>query len=291
MWRRSIAIADALAGREPPAYRDDDPGSAGQQVWQQPVGDAVAHLAFVHLVTQNRKYLDAASSWANASCAYPTWGLGQYDGVCVSACRQLFGLAALYDWTRDALDDATRSVVGDTLRRRASALCDAIQRESVSWHRAYLSHRLPVAACALAAAGFSVFEEDEEAGSWVWLALHKLRACLDALSHDGSGHEGLGHWEVGVEHLLKLTHLAEELVGVDLHDHPWLRAAPRYALYMAVPRASWSREDCVVDLGDATRAPKRAGAGVASSGLPTRRCTRAVAGRGGRGRWRRRAEY
>jgi hypothetical protein len=47
--------------------------------------------------------------------------------------------------------------------------------------------------------------------------------------------------------------LARDLLDVDFYDTEWWKNTARYSLYLSLPRLSWARRNCVVDLADSPR--------------------------------------
>jgi len=253
VWQKVRAQADRAVKSGPPAYKEDDGHSGAEQLWQREVGNTLPLLALAYLITQERKYLDSASAWARASCGYATWGLGQTDGMDLAAGHQLYGLALVYDWCHASLDDDTRTVIRQTLARRAGAMFESAAGGNRWWGRAYLQNHLWVNVCGMAAAGFALFDENDEAVKWIGLPLDKFRCTMDALGPDGASHEGVGYWGYGVEYLLKFMCLARELLGVDLYQRDWWRNTAAYRQYLALPRQAWTSANNIVDLADCPR--------------------------------------
>ncbi|MCU0915674.1 MAG: DUF4962 domain-containing protein [Planctomycetes bacterium] len=253
LWAEVRALADRAVQRGAPRYRAADSYSGDEQLWQRDVGSTMPFLALAHVLTGEKRYLDAAIQWAQACCAYPTWGGGPFDGMDLATGHQLFGLALVYDWCYQDLDDTARQRIRETLVKRASAMFQAAATGSTYWHRSYLQNHLWVNICGVAAAGFALFDEVPEARRWVGLALDKFRRTMDVLGSDGASHEGIGYWEYGAEYLLKFLHLADELLGVDLYDRPWWRNTARYCQYLSLPCEAWASRNCLVDLADCPR--------------------------------------
>jgi hypothetical protein len=253
LWAEVRELADRAVERGAPKYRRTDSSSGDEQLWQRDVGNTMPHLALAYLMTGDKRYLEAAKQWALASCDYPTWGYGSFDGMDLATGHQLFGLAIVYDWCYRDLNETSRQRIRETLIKRASALFEAAATGRTYWHRSYLQNHLWVNVCGLSAAGFALFDEEEQARWWIGLALDKLRRTMDALGSDGASHEGVGYWEYGAEYMLKFMSLAEELLDVDLYERPWWRNTAQYCQYLSLPSNAWTRGNGIVDLADCPR--------------------------------------
>jgi hypothetical protein len=253
LWAEVKVLADRAVRRGAPRYRRGDDRSGDEQLWQREVGNTMPHLAMAYLMTGDREYLNAVQQWALASCDYPTWGYGRFDGMDLATGHQLFGLAIVYDWCHHDLDEASRQRIRETLTKRASAMFQAAATGNTYWHRSYLQNHLWVNACGIGAAGFALFDEVPEARLWIGLAADKFRRTMEVLGPDGASHEGVGYWEYGAEYMLKFMALADALLRSDLYDHPWWRNTARYCQYLSLPVGAWTRSDCIVDLADCPR--------------------------------------
>ena len=253
LWKKVRAQADRAVRRGPPPYVKDDGQSGDEQLWQREVGNTLPLLAMAYVVTGERPYLEAARRWSLACCNYPTWGLGRTDGMDLATGHQLYGLGLVYDWCHRDLDDAARQTIRRTLIQRASAMYRAAATGAVWWNKSLLQNHLWVNITGLAVAGLAVFDEAEQASGWIGLPLAKYRETMTALGPDGASHEGVGYWEYGVEYMLKFADLSRALLGVELTENDWWRNTSSYALYLALPRAAWRRDNCIVDLADCPR--------------------------------------
>ena len=152
-------------------------------------------LAMAYVLSGERQYLVAARQWALASCGYKTWGLGRIDGMDLATGHQLFGMAIVYDWCYDALDEEARKTIRETLALRARKMFEAAVDGSAWWRKSYLQNHLWVDVAGMSAAGFAVFDEVEDATRWIGLPLEKIQTTMEALGDDGASHEGVGYWQ------------------------------------------------------------------------------------------------
>lgn len=252
-WKKVREQADQAVRRGPPPYRLDDGYSGDEQLWQRDVGNTLPLLAMAYSLTGEERYLASVRQWAAAPCGYKTWGLGRIDGMDLATGHQLFGLSLVYDWCYADLDEATRRQIRETLVRRTSAIFEAAATRKAWWHQSYLQNHLWVDVCGMAAAGFALFDEVEDGLRWIGLPLDKFRRSVAAFGPDGASHEGVGYWEYGVEYLLKFIDLARTNLDVNPYDHPWWRNTATYAQYLSLPRDSWTRGNCIIDLADCPR--------------------------------------
>jgi hypothetical protein len=251
LWQELRMQAEAKLAEGPPAYQARQ--SDKEQLWQREAGNTLPTLAMAWLITEDHRFLDGVRVWAEASCNYPTWGLGDYEGVDLAAAHQLFGLAVVYDWCYHDLDPSVRERIKNTLAGRAAFMATAAARGDLWWEDFYLQNHLWVNACAVATAGLALYEEGQQPAEWIGFALRKFQIVADALPADGGSHEGVGYWGYGLEHLGKFSHLAQDLLGVDLYQSPWFQRTAEYRLYMALPRQAWSLENNSVDFADSPR--------------------------------------
>jgi len=266
IWMKVRAQADGFSAAEPPAYRGNDRGEYDEQWWQSRNGLAMATLAFAFRMTGDAAYLDAAEKWALTTCRYPHWGVGWIDGMDCMTGHHLFGLALVYDWCYRDLESPVREEIRDTLIRRGTAMFEAASRGAIvpdagefsvrpwpEWEEAYLQNHLWVNSSGLAAAGFALFDEHDDAASWIAFTAEKFGKTAALLGPDGASHEGINYWSYGLEHLLKYLHLSRGLLGVDLFDNDWFRHTATYRLYTGIPRNGWERGSTTVDYADSHR--------------------------------------
>ena len=130
---------------------------------------------------------------------------------------------------------------------------EAAATGKIWWHESYLQNHLWVNITGMAVSGLVLFDEVEEAACWIGLPQEKFKRTMAALGPDGASHEGVGYWEYGVEYMLKFMDPARTLLECDLYEHAWWRNTSAYALYLSLPRNTWRRDNCIVDIADCPR--------------------------------------
>lgn len=247
-------VADGLVEDGPPAYRADDRWSGEEQLYQRGVGNAIPNLALTYLLTGERKYLESARAWMLASASYPTWGLGDIDGMDLAAGHQLYGLALAYDWLYHDLDSEALDATRACLQSRGQRMYERLLNRQIWWHDAYLQNHQWVNMTGLAAAGLALYGEVEGVDGWVLLPIEKARVTMESLGDDGASHEGVPYWSYGVEYLLKFMDLARGLLGEDLFSgNAWFEHTASFRLYSMLPRGHWTRQSNLMTFADGPR--------------------------------------
>ena len=254
LWEDVRRVADYGVSHDPPDYWVSDDPNRDEQLWQRQVGDMIPHLAIAYVLSGERGYLDAAERWMLASAQYPTWGLGDTDGLDLAAGHQLYGLAIGYDWLYRDLDSGTRDVVRNCLYTRGQYMYTHLLNEQVWWHDAYLQNHQWANLTGLATAGLALWGDVDGVDDWILLPLQKYRIVMASLGPDGASHEGVSYWSYGLEHMLKFIDLAKGLLDENLLEvSPWLQQTSSFRLYSMLPRMSWSADSDAMNFADGTR--------------------------------------
>jgi len=254
LWRSAKRRADGFASRPAPQY--EQPGPNDEQLWQRDIANRIPLLAVVFLLSDDPKYLAAATAWSMASCGFPRWGTGYFSGTDLAAGHQLFSLALILDWVGDRLPAEARATLRRTLLERGAKMYAAANGDLPVdlgfWRSSYLSNHLWVNMAGLAAAGLALRNEPG-AKSWFELAVEKFRRSESFRGGDGASQEGIGYWTYGVEYLLKFWQMAADLTG-EKPSSAWWKNTAAYRLYLGLPRKAWKEDYSVVDLADCMRA-------------------------------------
>jgi hypothetical protein len=253
LWRSAKRRADGFAARPTPQY--EQPGPNDEQLWQRDAANKIPLLALAFLLSEDSKYLTAATDWAMASCGYPQWGTGYFNGTDLAAGHQLFSLALVLDWLADRLPAEARTTLRRTLLERGGRMYAAANGDLPVdvgfWRSSYISNHLWVNMAGLAAAGLALGDEPV-AKKWFALAVDKFRRSESFRGEDGASHEGIGYWTYGVEYLLKFWQMAGDLTG-EKPSSAWWKNTAAYRLYLGLPRKAWKEDYTVVDIADCMR--------------------------------------
>jgi len=246
-------VADIAVKFGPPPYLKKH-RSGNEQLWQREVGNMIPHLAIMYLMTDDRKYLDAAQKVMLASAGYKTWGLGREESTGLAAAHQLYGLALGYDWLFDKLDPGSKRVIKNCLKTRGQIMYHKLLNEEVWWHKKYLMNHMWVKIAGLAAAGFTLSPEEPDVKKWILLSLSKLEKSIAALGDDGVSHEGVAYWSYGLEYLLKFMDLARQHLGKDLfRNSEWFKNTASFRLYAMLPKRFWTEKSNAINFSDGPR--------------------------------------
>lgn len=244
VWKAIEQQAATCAAQRPPQYRDE---GDEEELWQREVGNRLPFLAMAFLMTGETAYLHAAREWSLASCGYPHWGVQRFEDTDLAAGHQLFGLALVYDWLYQDLDQEARDKIAATLLSRGEVMHRACSTQF--WREEYLQNHLWVDITGLFAAALAL---DEQPRQWIDTVVEKYRRTEEALGPDGASQEGVGYWGYGVEYMLKFWHLAGDALGENPRS-PWWKSTAAYRLYLSLPRNAWTNRNTIVDIADCPR--------------------------------------
>jgi hypothetical protein len=248
LWYDFKLSVEEMLRRKPPQYRAD----RGEQLWQRAVGETIASLAFAGLIADDPACFEAAAAWAAASCNYPSWGLDR-DGKDVEYGlpygHQLLGLAMLYDYGQEYLDNTALDLIRKTMIGRTSRQYAACR----SLKPAYMQNHTWINATGMLAAALALRSEYPESEDWIRLAQDIFRKTASILPPDGASQEGVGYWTYGMEFLLASCYLSREAADVNYFDCPWFKQTASYAAYLMIPRRSWNENSQIIDIADARR--------------------------------------
>jgi hypothetical protein len=194
-------------------------------------------LAFVYLLTGEKKYGEAARRWVLHLASWNPDGPTNFSLNCEAAKPMLFRLPRAYDWAYDALTPEDRQKVQLVMKRRA---LDAWKSGEVGQGVGHLNrpqsshgnrtfHKL--GECAIAFLG-----EIPEAEEWLDYAVNKFHAAYPVWSDDDGGwHEGVSYWAGYQSKVVWWLQVSKSALGIDGFKKPFFAQVGDFPLYVAPP--------------------------------------------------------
>jgi len=194
-------------------------------------------LAFVYLLTGDKKYGEAARRWILHLASWDPKGPTNFSLNCEAAKPMLFRPARAYDWAWPMFSPSEREKIQAVIRRRIhDAWLSGEVRQGVghltapynshgnrTWHK-------------IGEAGIAFLGEIPEAEDWLDYAVNKFFACYPVWNdEDGGWHEGLSYWAGYMSKAVWWLQAMEVGLGIDWRKKPFFAQACDYALYVAPP--------------------------------------------------------
>jgi hypothetical protein len=153
-------------------------------------------IAFVYLLTGDKKYGEAARHWLLHLVSWDPDGPTNFRLNCEAAKPMLFRPARAYDWAYETLTEEDRTRFRRVMRRRIHDAWESgeVLRGVGHLNRPYNSHGNRVWH-KIGEAGIALLGEVPEAATWLDYAVNKFYACYPVWSDDDGGwHEGVSYW-------------------------------------------------------------------------------------------------
>jgi hypothetical protein len=194
-------------------------------------------LAFVYLLTGEKRYGEAARRWILHLASWNVDGPTNFFVNCEAAKPILHRLPRAYDWAYEALTPEDRERVRQVARRRA---LDAWKHREVgegvghlnspySSHGQRTFHKLAENAIAL-------LGDVPEAETWLDFAVNKFYATFPVWSDDDGGwHQGVAYWAGYAAKDVAWLQVAQSALGIDGFRKPYFARVGDYPLYVAPP--------------------------------------------------------
>ena len=220
-------------------------------------GDECETLAFVYLMTGEKKYGEAARKFIMAYAAWNPDGPTNFSLNDEAAFPPLYKLPRAYDWAYGALSEADRAAVRKVMLRRATDVWKSGQvgygpghlNSPYSSHPNRCWHKL--AECALAFYG-----ELPQATDWLDFAVNKFYAAYPVWSDDDGGwHEGASYSEGYMVKIVWWLAVAKSALQIDGFKKPYFSQVGDFLMYMAPPGSP------NMGMGDLSYHPQGRGAG------------------------------
>jgi hypothetical protein len=196
-------------------------------------------LAFVYLLTGEKRYGEAARRWLLHLAGWDPKGNTNFTLNCEAAKPLLFRPARAYDWAWDMFTAEERAKIQAAFRERVIDAWNSgeVMRGVGHLQRPYNSHGNRVWH-KIAEAGIAFLDEIPEAPQWLDYAVNKFFACYPVWSDDDGGwHEGVSYWSGYQSKAVWWLQVAQSALGLDGLKKPFFAQVGDYPLYISPPHS------------------------------------------------------
>lgn len=197
------------------------------------MGIAIVNLALAYRLSGEKRYLDEAKRFISTVLSYEKWGNAHLVNVDLSASWILFGLSLGYDWLKNDLSTLEKKRILQKIYHHAKIIFD-YRRDTYGhgWSTNFYQNHNWINMTGLAAAGYALKDETEDAGVFIQEAKDNFARVFDLLAEDGSNYEGVTYWRYGGMWLFVYAHLLKVQEGIDYFQTcPYLKNTFYYRLY------------------------------------------------------------
>ncbi len=214
-------------------------------------------LAFVYLLTGEKKYGEAARQWVLHLASWDPSGPTNFSLNCEAAKPMLFRPARAYDWAYPMFTHSEREKIWAVVQRRVhDAWVSWEVRQGVGHFTAPYNSHGNRTWHKIGEAGIAFLGEIPEAADWLDYAVNKFFACYPVWADEQGGwHEGLSYWAGYISKVVWWLQAMEVGLGIDWKKKPFFAHVADYALYVAPPGSPNS------GFGDLSYSPPSAGWG------------------------------
>jgi len=194
-------------------------------------------LAFVYLISQDRKYGEAARKWVLHLASWNPDGPTNFKLNCEAGKAMLYRPARAYDWAWDMFTPEERVKVRAAWQRRVSDAWESgeVRRGVGHLNQPYNSHGNRIWH-KIAEVAIAFLDEIPEAPTWLDYAVNKFYACYPVWADDDGGwHEGVSYWAGYQTKAVWWLQVAKSALGIDGLKKPFFAQVGDYPLYVAPP--------------------------------------------------------
>jgi len=194
-------------------------------------------LAFVYLITQDKKYGEAARKWVLHLASWDPDGPTNFKLNCEAGKPMLHRPARAYDWAWDMFTPEERKKIQTVTQRRIKDAWESgeVSRGVGHLSRPYNSHGNRVWH-KISETGIAFLDEIPEATTWLDYAVNKFYACYPVWSDDDGGwHEGVSYWSGYMSKAVWWMQVSKSALGIDGYKKPFFSQVGDYPLYIAPP--------------------------------------------------------
>lgn len=194
-------------------------------------------IAFVYLMTGDKKYGEAARKWVLHLASWNPDGPTNFKLNCEAGKPMLFRPARAYDWAWDMFTPADREAIHKITARRIKDVWESgeVQRGTGHLNSPYNSHGNRVWH-KIGETGISFLGEIPEAETWLDYAVNKFYGCYPVWSDDDGGwHEGVSYWSGYMSKAVWWLQAAQSALQIDGLKKPFFAHVGDYPMYIAPP--------------------------------------------------------
>lgn len=194
-------------------------------------------LAFVYLITQDKKYGQAARRWVLHLASWNPDGPTNFALNCEAGKPMLFRPARAYDWAYDMFTPQDREQIWAITQRRIQDawVSGEVARGTGHLNAPYNSHGNRVWH-KIGEAGIAFLGEVPEAETWLDYALNKFFACYPVWADDDGGwHEGVSYWSGYMSKAVWWLEVMQSALDIDGLKKPFFAKVGDYPLYITPP--------------------------------------------------------
>ena len=196
-------------------------------------------LAFVYLISGEKKYGEAARQWVLHLASWNPDGPTNFKLNCEAGKPMLYRPARAYDWAWDMFTPEDRAKLqAITLRRITDAWNSGeVGRGTGHLNRPFSSHGNRVFH-KVGEAGIAFLGEIPESATWLDYAVNKFYSCYPIWSDDDGGwHEGVSYWAGYMGKAVWWLQVAQSALGIDGLKKPFFAQIGDYPLYITPPHS------------------------------------------------------
>ena len=199
------------------------------------MGIAIVNLALAYRLSRKEKYLLEAKRFMNAVLSYEKWGNAHLVNVDLSASWILFGLSLGYDWLKPYLTEQEAEKICAKIQHHADIMYTyKVDTFGHGWSTNYYQNHNWINMTGLAAAGYVLMGECENARVYTEEAKKNFARVFSYLADDGSNYEGVPYWRYGGMWLFVYAHLLKVQEGIDyFQTSSYLQKTFYYRLYQS----------------------------------------------------------
>lgn len=196
-------------------------------------------LAFVYLISQDKRYGEAARRWVLHLASWDPDGPTNFKLNCEAGKPMLFRPARAYDWSHDLFTAEDREKILAITRRRIKDVWESgeVGRGVGHLNAPYNSHGNRVWH-KIGETGIAFLGEIPEAETWLDYAVNKFYGCYPVWSDDDGGwHEGVSYWSGYMGKAVWWLQAARAALGIEGTRKPFFAHVGDYPLYIAPPHS------------------------------------------------------